>query len=213
MLDYLFRQYDKLGAAFLEHIEIVAAVLALSLALAAVLTVTAAYSRAWAAFLVHFFSMIYAVPSLAMFAVLIPATGLGRTTAVVVLVAYNQYLLLRNFMAGLDGVDPAVVEAATGLGMTRLQVLYKVRAPLSLKALFAGVRLAAVSTIGIATIAATINAGGLGGILFDGLRTMNTYKIAWGAILSACLAIGANYALEAVENRLGAEYPGEDDPV
>lgn len=202
MLDFLARNYVKLGEAFLEHLEIVAVVLALSLALAALLTVSAAYSRAWSGFLVHFFSVIYSVPSLAMFAILIPVTGLGRTTAVVVLVAYNQYLLLRNFLAGLEGVDPAVVEAATGLGMTRLQVLYKIRAPLSLKALFAGVRLAAVSTIGIATIAASINAGGLGSVLFDGLRTMNTYKIAWGAILSGCLAIGTNYGLEAVEGRV-----------
>ena len=159
MLDYLFSQYATLGRAFLEHLWMVAVVLGLSLAAAAVLTVTAMYSRVWSAFLVNLFSVIYAIPSLALFAILIPATGLGKTTAIIVLILYNQYVLLRNFLAGLRGVDPAMLEAAAGMGMTTLQVLYKIRLPLSLNPLFAGLRLAAVSTIGIATIAATINAG------------------------------------------------------
>ena len=155
----------------------------------------------------------YAIPSLALFAILIPATGLGKTTAIIVLILYNQYVLLRNFLAGLRGVDPAMLEAAAGMGMTTLQVLYKIRLPLSLNPLFAGLRLAAVSTIGIATIAATINAGGLGGILFDGLRSMNMYKIMWGALLSACLAIGANHLLLWLENKVAVTIPGTKDGV
>ena len=157
--------------------------------------------------------MIYAIPSLALFAILIPATGLGKTTAIIVLILYNQYVLLRNFLAGLRGVDPAMLEAAAGMGMTTLQMLYKIRLPLSLNPLFAGLRLAAVSTIGIATIAATINAGGLGSILFDGLRSMNMYKIMWGALLSACLAIGANHLLLWLENKVAVTIPGTKDGV
>ena len=202
MLDYLFSQYATLGRAFLEHLWMVAVVLGLSLAAAAVLTVTAMYSKVWSAF-----------PSLALFAILIPATGLGTTTAIIVLILYNQYVLLRNFLAGLRGVDPAVLEAAAGMGMSTLQVLYKIRLPLSLNPLFAGLRLAAVSTIGIATIAATINAGGLGSILFDGLRSMNMYKIMWGALLSACLAIGANHLLLWLENKVAVAVPGTKDGV
>ncbi|MNI87605.1 Choline transport system permease protein OpuBB [compost metagenome] len=89
--------------------------------------------------------------------------------------------------------------------MNKLQVLYQVRAPLARKSLFTGIRLAAVSTIGIATIAAFINAGGLGTILYDGLRTMNPYKIGWGSLLSAGLAIGVHTVLAAVEKRAGKE--------
>ena len=92
-------------------------------------------------------------------------------------------------------------------------MLYKIRLPLSLNPLFAGLRLAAVSTIGIATIAATINAGGLGSILFDGLRSMNMYKIMWGALLSACLAIGANHLLLWLENKVAVTIPGMKDGV
>ncbi len=209
MLDYLLSQYATLGRAFLEHLWMVAVVLGLSLAAAAVLTVTAMYSRVWSAFLVNLFSVIYAIPSLALFAILSPATGLGKTTAIIVLILYNQYVLLRNFLAGLRGVDPAMLEAAAGMGMTTLQMLYKIRLPLSLNPLFAGLRLAAVSTIGIATIAAS----GLGSILFDGLRSMNMYKIMWGALLSACLAIGANHLLLWLENKVAVTIPGAKGSV
>ena len=116
-------------------------------------------------------------------------------------VIYNQYLLLRNFLAGLDGVDSSVVEAATGMGMTHMQILWKVQIPLSRKAQIAGLRIALVSTVGIATIAASINAGGLGTILFDGLRTMNTAKILWGSLLSAALAVAIDRLLLLVERK------------
>lgn len=209
MTEYLVRYYGKLGEALLEHLELVAISLVLSLAVAAVLTLLCVYSRAVSKVLVTLLSAIYSVPSLAMFAMLIPLTGLGLPTAILVLVVYNQYLLLRNFISGLDGVDAGVVEAATGMGMTKLQVLQKIRLPLSKKALFAGVRIATVSTIGIATIAASINAGGLGTILFDGMRTMNVSKILWGSILAAGLALLANALLGFAENKLGNYTPKE----
>ena len=148
------------------------------------------------------FEILRVVPSLALFALLIPVTGLGRTTAVIVLTLYNQYILLRSFTAGLRDVDPAVCEAAKGIGMTDMQILTKIRVPLARQAIFAGIRLAVVSTIGIGTIAASINAGGLGTLLFEGLRTINTPKILWGSVLSALLAVSINRLLKMVEERL-----------
>lgn len=202
MINYFIKYYDKLIGALLEHLGLVLLCMILSLISASILTILCMYSKVLSKVLINFFSMVYAIPSLAMFAMLIPLTGLGRNTALIVLVIYNQYLLLRNFIAGLNEVDPAVLDAATGMGMTTLQLLTKIRIPLAKKALFAGVRLATVSTISIATIAASINAGGLGSILFDGLRTMNINKILWGSILSAGLAIGANTLLSFVEKKL-----------
>lgn len=145
--------------------------------------------------------MIYSIPSLALFSLLIPITGLGKDTAIIVLVLYNQYILLRNFIAGLDNVDENIIEAAKGMGMSNMQMLIKVKIPLAKKSLFTGIRLAVVSTIGIATIGALINAGGLGTILFDGLRTMNVNKILWGSILSAGLALFADKILQKIENK------------
>ena len=195
---YLARHYDDLLEALLEHLQITAVTLLFSLLIASALTILAIYSKKTGEILVHIFSVLYSVPSLAMFAFLIPVTGLGKTTAVIVLVVYNQYLLLRNFISGLYGVEPAVVEAAEGLGMRRMQVLCQIRIPLAKRALFTGIQLAVVSTIGIATIAA----GGLGTILFDGLRTLNVYKIVIGSILSAGLAVGINALFKVAEKRM-----------
>lgn len=202
MITYLVKYHDKLWNALVEHITIVLITLVLSVILASVLTILAMYFQWISKILIGFFSMIYSIPSLALFAILIPVTGLGRNTAVIVLVMYNQYLLLRNFIDGLKQVDGSVIEAATGMGMSWMQVLVKVRIPLSLRPLFTGIHLAVVSTIGIATIAATINAGGLGSILLDGLRTLNVNKILWGSILSAGLAIVVNAGLSRLEKHM-----------
>lgn len=198
---YFIKYHDKLFAALSEHMELVIITLIISVLLAAALTVICNYSKRFSRLLVNVFSMIYSIPSLAMFALLIPVTGLGQRTAITVLVIYNQYLLLRNFLAGLENTDPAIVEAAAGMGMTRLQILIKIKLPLSRRAIVSGIRIAAVSTVGIATIAASINAGGLGAILFDGLRTMNTEKIIWGSILSAALAVLIDWLLSIYEKR------------
>lgn len=189
MIDYLITHYDDLGKATLEHLQIVLVTLAISLVIAAGFTLICSCFNQIAQFILGLFSMIYSIPSLALFALLIPLTGLGKTTAITVLVIYNQYLLLRNFLAGLDEVDKSIVEAAIGMGMTPVQVLIKIKLPLAKCAFLTGIRIAMVATVSIATIAASINAGGLGTILFDGLRTMNSAKIFWGSLLSALLAI------------------------
>lgn len=202
MIEYLIKYGDKLGTALIEHLVLVSITLIISLFMAAVLTLLAMRSRLISKLLVYSFSVVYSVPSLALFAILIPVTGLGKVTAIVVLVLYNQYLLLRNFIAGLNDVDASIIESAMGMGMTDTQILLKIRIPLSKRAIFTGIHLAIVSTIGIATIAASINAGGLGTILFDGLRTMNVNKIVWGSILAAGLAVSANYLLGKIEKAL-----------
>lgn len=199
MIEYMVKYHNKLLNALLEHIQIVLITLAISVLIAVLLTILALYFQRLQGVLVGFFSLIYSIPSLALFAILIPVTGLGKKTAIIVLVFYNQYLLLRNFIDGLNQVEPSIIEAATGIGMNRMQILWRIRVPLSLGSLFTGIHLAVVSTIGIATIAATINAGGLGSILLDGLRTFNVNKIVWGSILSAGLALLVNAILSKAE--------------
>ena len=199
MLTFLQKHPDKIYKPLLEHVQLVVITLLISVAIAVLLTVLSTQYQKVGQVLMNLFSVVYSIPSLALFALLIPVTGLGRTTAVVVLTVYNQYLLLRNFITGLNEVDPAVREAAAGIGLTRMQMLLKVQVPLAKKAILAGIRLAVVSTTGIGTIAASINAGGLGTLLFDGLRTMNTVKILWGSLLSAALAILLNAMLKLAE--------------
>ena len=202
MIEFFRSNPHKVIDPLVQHIELVTVTLIISLLIASVLTLIAMRSERVSNVMNDIFSVIYSIPSLALFALLIPVTGLGQTSAIIVLTLYNQYLLLRNFTTGLREVDPVACEAAKGIGMTDMQILRKIRLPLARRAIFAGIRLAVVSTIGIGTIAAAINAGGLGDLLFDGLRTLNTAKMLWGCILSAGLAILINRALKLVENRL-----------
>ncbi|QYK67392.1 ABC transporter permease [Paenibacillus sp. S02] len=202
MIEYAIKHPDKLGIALLEHVEMLIVIMLISIVVTVLLTILALTSKTISRLLIYIFSILYSIPSLALFAIMIPVTGLGKTTAITVLIAYNQYILLRQFIAGLNHVEQSIIEAATGLGMSRIQVLLHVRVPLAIKALFTGLRLASVSTVGMATIAAFINAGGLGSILNDGLRTMNIDKILWGSVLSACLAIGTNALFIQFEKRI-----------
>lgn len=200
MIDYLINHPEKIINPLFSHIEIVLITLIISVLVSVVLTMIAVIYEKLGNILLQLFSAVYSIPSLALFALLIPVTGLGMKSAVIVLVLYNQYLLLRNFLVGINEVDPAIREAAKGIGMKPLQILWRVQVPLAKKAIYAGIRLSIISTIGIGTIASSINAGGLGDLLFDGLRTMNSVKILWGSLLSSGLAIGLNSLLKLTDN-------------
>jgi osmoprotectant transport system permease protein len=206
MIEYAARYGYKLEEAFVRHLQIVGLTLLISIVVASLVTLVVMRSDRAARVTIRVFGAVYAIPSLALFALLIPVTGLGMDTAVLVLVVYNQFLLIRNFIAGLDSVDPLIVEAAVGMGMTRRGILTKIRLPLAFPVMLAGIHLSVISTIGIATIAAVINAGGIGTILFDGLRTRSLVKLAWGTLLAAGLAIAANLILIAIERRVAKKY-------
>ena len=204
LIQFAQQNYSMLLRALNEHIQMVLIALVLSVFLAGLLTIIAMFFKRIGKFLTYLFSVVYSIPSIALFALMIPipGMGLGRTTALTVLVLYNQFILLRNFIAGLQGVDSAIIEAATGMGMTPSQIIFKVRVPLSLKPLFVGIRLALVSTIAIAIIAAFIGAGGIGLLVTIGLETNNNNRILWGVILSAGLGIAVNAILVFIEKRI-----------
>jgi len=199
MFEYFIRYHQKFLSAFIEHAEIVIITLLISLVFASILSLVLLKFKKVSNIILQLLGAIYSIPSLAFFALLIPVTGLGRTSAIIVLVVYNQFLLVRNILTGIYEVDGNIVEAAIGMGMNYWQVLLKVQLPLALPLIMAGIRLAVISTIGIATIAASINAGGLGTVLFDGLRTMNNYKIIWGTILCTIIAFVSDQLLKKLE--------------
>ncbi|HUJ96548.1 MAG TPA: ABC transporter permease [Terriglobales bacterium] len=148
---------------------------------------------------------IQTIPSLALFGLLLPAPWIGERASRLVILALTLYALLpliRNTYAGIKGVDPAVIEAARGMGMTDRQLLWQVELPLSLGVIIAGVRVATVLSIGVATIAAAIGAGGLGEYIFRGLAMVNNAVIFAGAIPAALLALLADASLGWLEKRL-----------
>jgi osmoprotectant transport system permease protein len=150
-------------------------------------------------------SIFQTIPSLALFGFLIPIPfigGIGRRTAIVALVLYALLPILRNTYVGLTGIDPAVLEAAEAMGMTQSQILWRVRLPLARAVILAGIRTATIITIGVATIAAAIGAGGLGTFIFRGVAMVSDAVILAGAIPAALLAIAADLLLGLLERRL-----------
>jgi len=148
--------------------------------------------------------VVQTIPSLALFGFLLPLPligGIGARTAIVALLVYAMLPLLRNTYAGILSVDPAIVEAATGLGMTPRQRLFWVELPLALPVVLAGVRIATVVSIGLATIAAAIGAGGLGVLIYRGIAIVDNRQILAGAVPAALLALAADGLLGALERR------------
>ena len=148
--------------------------------------------------------ILYSIPSLAFLAILIsiPGVAIGPSPVIIALVAYSLLILIRNTVAGLDSVPPETIDAARGMGLTNRQILFRVELPLALPIIVAGIRIATVTIIGIATIGAYINGGGLGTLIFDGIGRQFPTMIITGAVLATALAIIADLLLLALERYL-----------
>ena len=142
------------------------------------------------------------IPSLALFGLLIPFAGIGVIPAIIALTLYSFLPIIRNTYTGITGVDPAIQEAGRGMGMTDRQLLLQVEIPLAMGVILAGVRVATVIAIGIATIAAAIGAGGLGVFIFRGISVVNDQLILAGAVPAAAIALLADFAIGWLENKL-----------
>jgi osmoprotectant transport system permease protein len=206
---YIANHPGLVGMLFLEHLRLTVEVLVISLLIAVPLGVLIARLPGLRGPVLSVLGVIYTIPSLSLFVLLIPLSGLGVTTAIIALVAYAQMMLVRNWVTGLTGIEPTIIEAARGIGMSGWQRFWQVEFPLALPLLLAGIRLAALSTIGIGTIAAYISAGGLGTLLFQGVTTANYDKILAGSLAVSALAIAVNYLLRFLERRAEIAIRGE----
>jgi osmoprotectant transport system permease protein len=186
---------ERLG----EHVVLVALALAFALVIALPLGVLVARRPRVGAVVLGVLGAIYTIPSLALLALLVAAFGLGTRAAVIALVAYAQMMLVRNVAAGLAGVPAPVLDAAAGLGLTARQRLWRVELPLAMPALLGGVRIAAVALIAIGTVAAWVDAGGLGALIFEGLHQNDTPKILAGALGAIVLALVVDVGLRRLE--------------
>ena len=191
--------------ATLAHLTLVVIAMAFAIAIAVPLGMLIVHRPALRNIALGIASIFQTIPSLALFGFLIPIPfigGIGRRTAIVALVLYALLPILRNTYVGLTGIDRAVLEAAEAMGMTDAQILWRVRFPLALAFILAGIRTATVITIGVATIAAAIGAGGLGTFIFRGVAMVSDAVILAGAIPAALLAIFADIFLGWLERRL-----------
>ena len=193
---------DLIGELVREHAELTLLAVALGFAISFPLAVVARRWRRLASPVLGVTGALYTIPSLALFALLVPWTGLSRTTALLGLTGYTLLILVRNTMAGLDGVAEEVKEAATGMGYGRPRRLLTVELPLALPVIVAGVRIATVTTVGLVTVAAFVGHGGLGQLILDGLNRDFRTPLVVGSALSVALAGAADVALVAVQRRL-----------
>ena len=200
---YVTDNWDTILAYTGEHVRLTALAVVIGTAVALPLALVARRSRYLAAPVLAMSTIVYTIPSLALFALLVPFTGLSSATVLVGLVAYSLVILVRNFLAGLQGVPEDVREAARGMGLSGAQTLWRVELPLALPSFMAGLRIATVSTVALTTVGVLVGHGGLGQLITGGFAA-NYYRaeIVTGAVGCVLLALLADLLLTTVERAL-----------
>ena len=192
---YITGKWERVEPNFIGHLQLVGVTLLIATAIAFPLGLLISRQRRLATVVLGILGVLYTIPSLAFLALVVPFTGLSQTTTIIVLVVYAQTMLVRNIMLGLTGVDPAILEAARGMGMSRWQVLRQVEMPLALPVIIAGFRIATLVTISVATIGALVGANGLGQLVLDN----NDRRRAAGIILVVAIALVADLGYRLLE--------------
>jgi osmoprotectant transport system permease protein len=200
---YVTENWDTILAYTGEHVRLTVLAVVIGAAIALPLALLARRSRYLAAPVLGLSTVVYTIPSLALFALLVPFTGLSSNTVLVGLVAYSLVILVRNFLAGLQGVPPDVREAARGMGLSGAQTLWRVELPLALPSFMAGLRIATVSTVALTTVGVLVGHGGLGQLITGGFAA-NYYRaeIVTGAVGCVLLALLADVLLAGAERAL-----------
>jgi len=204
-LDFFLKNYPQIWQLTLEHLWLVGVSMLLAVAMGLPLGILLTRRPGFSRPVLGSANIVQTVPSLALFGFLLPVPWLGERADRLAITALTLYALLpviQNTCKGIAGVDPGVREAARGMGMTDRQVLFQVELPLALGIILAGVRVATVITVGVATIAAAIGAGGLGEFIFRGVAMVDNRVILAGAIPAATLALLADFVLSRMEHRL-----------
>lgn len=212
-MDYILKNpgvvLDLLG----QHLFVTGVALVVAILISMPVTFLVLRSPRLTTLVLGIFGILYTIPSIALIILLLPITGLNAWSVILALILYVQIILVRNNLAALKGIDPAILEAARGMGMNGWELWWRVQLPLALPVMLAGIRIAAIVAIAIATIGAKFNAGGLGRLLFDGIAQTGRYDKIWaGALAVGALALAVNIALVAAERYLGyarkVEIPG-----
>lgn len=204
-MSYVINNPEVIWTLVQEHLLMVGSALFISLIIALPLSLLLLRLPKVAPLVMGVLGALYTIPSIALLILLLPIFGLNQNSVIVALVIYTQIILVRNLVAGLRGVPATMLEAAKGMGMNGWQRWWRVQLPLALPVVLAGVRLATIVAIAIATIGAKFGAGGLGVLLFDGIAQNRYDKILGGSIVVASLTLLLNYLLLALEDHFTIE--------
>jgi osmoprotectant transport system permease protein len=200
--DWVFDHLDDIGRRVVEHLVLTGIALGVGLLVSMALALIALRFRRSYAPITWVTGALYTIPSLALFAFLVPITGFTILTAEIGLVSYTLLILVRNIVAGIDGIDPAIRESALGMGYDRRRLFLEIELPLALPVIVAGLRIAAVTTIGLVTVTALIGQGGVGAFILRGLNRFFSTEIVLGTALSVAIAVAVDVALLLLERGL-----------
>ncbi len=200
--DWIWSHLDDVWERTVEHVTLTALAVGIGLLISVALSLLALGFRPALAPITWVTGILYTIPSLALFAFLVPITGLSMVTAEIGLVSYTLLILIRNIVAGLDGVPAEIKEAARGMGYTRARMLIEIELPIALPVIVAGVRIASVTTIGLVTVTSLIGQGGYGFFILQGLRRFFNTEIFLGVALSVMLAVLVDLGLIGLERAL-----------
>ena len=201
-MKWVANNWDQILLALYEHIVIAATSLSIAFVLSLAIGIVAARNERIFKWSIGMSGFLYTIPTLAFLALLIPVVGLGRATAIICMVAFSLMILIRNIATGIREVPADVVDAARGMGMSPFEILVRVELPLAAPIIVAGLRIAAVTVISVAVVAAYVNAGGLGTLIFNGISNDHAPKIWAGALTACALAVATDLSLARVERAL-----------
>ena len=199
MVTYFFENRAQILSLLLEHIELTFFAVALAIIIGIPIGILISYIKKLNKPILGLASVFQAIPSMALLGFMIPFLGIGRVPAIVVVVLYSLLPIIKNTATGISGISDTMIESAKGIGLTNLQILFKIQIPQALPIIMAGVRISAVSAVGLMTMAAFIGGGGLGYLIFSGIRTVNNNQILAGAIPACLLALFVDYLFSIVE--------------
>lgn len=203
LYDFIATRWPDILAVSWWHLRLSLMAVGLALGIGLPLGVLCHLNRIAAAIVLNTVSMIYTVPTLALFGLMIPLLGIGVVPAIVAVVLYSLLPVVQNTYTGLANLDPNLREVAIGMGMGRWTRLFRVELPLALPVIFAGLRIAVVNAIGMVTLASLIAAGGLGDLIFRGISIMSWNLVLAGSVPVLVMALGADFLLKLAEQRLG----------
>lgn len=202
LVEFFLARWQDILKLTMEHLLLVLVAMAISIVLGLTVGILITRSRLLANLVLSLASIMMTIPSLALFSLLLPILGIGTAPAIVGLVAYTLLPIIRNVYVGITTIEPSIIEAARGMGLTDRKILLRIQIPLAIPAAMVGVRTAVVMGIGIGAIASYIGAGGLGTYIFQGISRSNDNMVLIGAILISLIAILADKYLGKLQNRL-----------
>ena len=201
LFSFFTSRWETILSLTVEHLIMVITAMVISIVLGTTMGILITKNKRSANIILNITNVMMTIPSLALFSLLIPILGIGKAPAIFGLVVYTQLPIVRNVYTGITMINPSIIEAARGMGLTEKKILFKIKIPLAFPAIMAGIRTAVVMGIGIGAIAGYIGAGGLGVYIFQGISRTNDKMVLIGAILISFIAILADKLLEKVQQK------------